>query len=242
LVTVAVPKSLEDVVAAGGPPEAMTLALPESDGGLSSGALKTLLTFCQKRRVTALALGPGLGQTSGVRAVVGGMLRSSTLPIVLDADGLNVLAGKHWPRHPSLILTPHPGEAARLLKRSAPEVQSDRPASARALSLLSHGVGVLKGHRTIVDDGQRTWVNTTGNPAMASGGMGDVLTGLIAALIPQVTATTDLERLWRAAVLGVRWHGLAGDALARATGNAPLRASHLAAHLPATFHQLFKSV
>lgn len=239
LVTVAVPASLEPVVAAGGPWEAMTLGLPERAGGLSVAAVPRLLSFCKKRGVTAMAVGPGLGTAPETRRSVRNFLQRTTVPVVLDADGLNALAGGPWPGRCPVILTPHPGEAARLWGRSVEEVQSQRLAAAASLARWARGICVLKGQGTVVSDGRRNGVNTSGTPAMASGGMGDLLTGLIAALISQVTGGPWEERLFRAAALGVRWHGLAGQAAS--LSGAPVTATDVAAALPAAFSSLFKS-
>jgi NAD(P)H-hydrate epimerase len=127
------------------------------------------------------------------------------------------------------VLTPHPGEAGRLLGIPADEVQSGRPGAARALARLTGSVVVLKGHRTIVDDGTRRIVNRTGNPGMATGGTGDVLAGVIGALLAQGLAPFE------AAVLGARVHGRAGDLAARDLGQVSLMATDLLDALPRAF-------
>lgn len=148
-------------------------------------------------------LGPGLGRDAWSRALFEAA-SASGLPMVVDADGLNILAERGG-RSDRWILTPHPGEAARLLKVSAPEVQADRFEAARALCARYGGVVVLKGAGTVVTEGSRVALCDVGNPGMASGGMGDVLSGVIAGLLAQ-----GLGR-FEAAALGAFVHGYAGD-------------------------------
>jgi hydroxyethylthiazole kinase-like uncharacterized protein yjeF len=159
-------------------------------------------------RVTAIAIGPGLGR-SGWAGMLFDTVLDSGLPLVVDADGLNLLA-EHPVRRDRWILTPHPGEAARLLGVSTTEIQQDRFAAVRELQSRYGGVAVLKGSGTLIagEDGVPA-VCTAGNPGMASGGMGDVLTGVIAGLLAQRLDAFE------AAVLGVRLHGAAGDEAAQ---------------------------
>lgn len=169
-------------------------------------------------RAGVMAIGPGLGQDDWARGLLTAVLGAG-LPCVLDADALNLLAAAPA-RRDDWILTPHPGEAARLLGCTAAAVQADRPAAVRALQARCGGVVVLKGAGTLVHDGRRTWVISAGNPGMASGGMGDVLTGVIAGLLAQGLAPAE------AAVAGTLVHGLAGDTAA-ATGERGLLAGDL---------------
>ncbi len=173
-------------------------------------------------RATVLAAGPGLGQEAWGRKLFESVCRAPK-PIVLDADGLNWLArlGGH---RDDWILTPHPAEAGRLLGVSTATVQEDRFAVARAIAERFGGVCVLKGPGTVVDNGTDTVVVTTGNPGMASGGSGDVLTGVIAALLGQGLAAFD------AATIGACWHGYAGD-LAAADGERGMLATDVIEHL-----------
>lgn len=157
-------------------------------------------------RASVLAVGPGLGQDDWGRGLLDAALGTG-LPCVLDADALNLLAAAPR-RRDDWILTPHPGEAGRLLACTTAAVQADRPAAVRALQVRYGGVIVLKGAGTLVHDGRRTWLVSAGNPGMASGGMGDVLTGAIAGLLAQGQAPAE------AAVTGVLVHGLAGDTAA----------------------------
>jgi ADP-dependent NAD(P)H-hydrate dehydratase len=230
LVRVAVAADILSIVAAGNPCY-MTAPLPHDDQGrLAAEAEAEVLRLAATSDV--IAAGPGLGHTPAVAAVVRALLAQTAGPLVLDADALNVLAGQTEAlrgRSVSPILTPHPGEFSRLLGQN---VSAD-PAERRQLAMrfaAEHGVVVLlKGHGTVVTDGKRVYVNGTGNPGMATGGSGDVLTGLIAALLGQ-----RLEP-FAAAQLGAHLHGLAGDLARDDLGEASLIATDLIAYLPRTF-------
>jgi ADP-dependent NAD(P)H-hydrate dehydratase len=175
----------------------------------------------------AIACGPGLGRSLVLDQIVLRLYQEIAKPMVFDADALNVLAGEpETLAHPGgpRILTPHPGEFARLIGRKLePELQGD---AAVQLAARRGIVVVLKGHRTLVTDGARQAINTTGNPGMATGGMGDVLTGLITALCCQHLEPFDAARL------GVHLHGLAGDLAAEEMGEVSLVASDLPHYLP----------
>lgn len=171
----------------------------------------------------AVVAGPGLGSAQTTRRLVSLILQASRVPVVLDADALNVLAPLRAPlaaRGP-VILTPHPGEAARLLGTTAAAVQRDRRAALAALCARSGAVVVLKGQGTLIGDGAQWFRNRTGNPGMATGGAGDVLAGLLGALLAQGMAP------FAAAVLAVHAHGAAGDRVAARLGQAGLIASDL---------------
>ena len=241
LVTLGVPESLEPLAAVGAW-EAMTLPLSERSGGLSDQAASTVRSYLKARRVTSVALGPGLGARKETVGFVRGYLASVEVPTVLDADGLNALAilGPSSTETP-LILTPHPGEMARLLGMTTEAVQQDREAAVQEAARRYHAIVVLKGHGTIVSDGDKIWRNSTGNPAMATGGMGDVLAGLIAGLFAQIIAADVPERLWRSAVLGVYLHGLAGDLAEKEMGAPALLAGDVATYLPTAFRHVFPS-
>ena len=196
---------------------------------------------------TALALGPGLGQAKQMPNVVEHVLRGFGGPLVLDADGLNsgaTLGRGLWESrrgHPTIV-TPHPGEMARLRKgaRLAELTGDDDDARLRTATEYAELTGVvvvLKGHRTVVVDaaqrgGARAYVNTTGNPGMATGGMGDVLTGLIAALLAQGAEAFD------AACLGAHVHGLAADHCARGVAPVGYLAREVADEIPAALHEI----
>jgi NAD(P)H-hydrate epimerase len=177
-------------------------------------------------RASVIALGPGLGQDDWGYGLWQAALAADK-PTVLDADGLNLLAKSARELPERIVLTPHPGEASRLLASSIPDVQADRFAAARALAKKYRSVVVLKGAGSLIADADgRVAVCPWGNPGMASGGMGDVLTGVIAGLLAQGLDT------WDAACLGVGLHARAGDLAAR-TGERGLLASDLFAYLRA---------
>jgi NAD(P)H-hydrate epimerase len=216
LVQVAVPAALQPFVAAAQPCATTCARTP--------GALRAAVAHAQ-----AIVVGPGLGATQATRALVRAILRASTVPVVLDADALNVLAPLRAPlggRAP-LLLTPHPGEAARLLGGSAAAVQADRRAALQALCDRSGAVVVLKGAGTLVGDGRRCYRNRTGNPGLATGGSGDVLAGLLGALLAQGLSPFD------AACLAAHVHGLAGDRVARTRSQRGMIAADLPAAIAA---------
>lgn len=221
LVRVAVPESILPIVAAANPCY-MTAGLPEESD--SSGTLQALV-----QEATVVVVGPGLGRGPAQASLVHAILATDR-PVVLDADGLTVL-GTDVPRGRAapLILTPHPGEFGRLLGCDTARVQAERQNLAVRFA-AEHGVIlVLKGQGTIVTDGTRLFVNATGNPGLATGGSGDVLAGLIAALLGQ-----GLEA-FAAAQLGVHLHGKAGDLAAEDVGEVSLIASDLLDYLPDAF-------
>lgn len=234
LVTVACPAPIAGEVDLGSL-ESMTLALPATAaGGLSLAALAPLLAAVRER--TAVALGPGLGDDPETFEVVRRVVAAADRPLVLDADGINAWAGRAGElagRPGPTMLTPHPGELARLLGCPVEEIGADRLAAARRAAEATGAVVALKGHRTVV---ATPWgeqhLNTTGNPGMASGGSGDVLTGLAGALLAQGLETAA------GADLAVHLHGLAGDLAAAELGGPAVPATELLARLPAAFARL----
>jgi ADP-dependent NAD(P)H-hydrate dehydratase / NAD(P)H-hydrate epimerase len=213
LVSLAVPESLNAILE-GLSIEAMTIPLPDQHTGLLlEEAFDTIVGAAQAKQ--CLALGPGLGTASHTRNLVSRIVREIDLPMVIDADGLNNLAGHMGclqERRHTTVLTPHPGEMARLTGLTTGQIQQDRLTAARNLAHTTRTHVVLKGARTVVaePDGQ-VWINPTGNPGMASGGMGDVLTGVIAGFLSQGCSASQACRA------GVYLHGLAADILARST-------------------------
>jgi NAD(P)H-hydrate epimerase len=170
-------------------------------------------------KVTVLVLGPGLGQTAWAKEIWSELVQHD-IPRVIDADALNLLVespcyADNW------VLTPHPGEAARLLNCTTADILQDRFWAVRALQKQYGGVCILKGAGTLVTAGEHVYVNTTGNPGMASGGMGDVLAGVIGALLAQKYS------LLEAAKIGVYLHGLAADMAAKQKGERGLCASEV---------------
>ena len=226
LVTVATPRACQQAVSAL-MPEYMTLGLDDTvDGTVSARAIETVLA----ERCDVLAVGPGLGRGEGARALVRALVARSTVPMVLDADGLNAFADDptelNGREGHDLIVTPHPGEMARLTGTTVDHVQTHRVEVARELATTRQIYVVLKGAGTLVatPDGA-VLVNLTGNPGMATGGTGDVLTGVVAAWLAQLVDTEA------ACALGVFLHGLAGDLAAAEQGEVALIASDLAAQL-----------
>jgi NAD(P)H-hydrate epimerase len=230
LVRLAVPEGILPIVASANPCYTTAPLLEDSHGRLTAAALPELLELIRDN--SAAGLGPGLGQSADVGSIVAAALEQTRTPLVLDADALNVLVGhldalsKH---QGPVILTPHPGEFARLLGCDIPTVQARREELAARFAATHAVVLILKGHRTVVTDGRRLYLNTTGNPGMATGGSGDVLTGLLAALVGQ-----KLEP-FAAAQLGVYLHGLAGDLARAQVGEPSLIATDLLHHLPRAF-------
>ncbi|MHC5053069.1 MAG: NAD(P)H-hydrate dehydratase [Planctomycetota bacterium] len=230
LVTVATPASTQERVA-GQQAEVMTEPLAETgDGGLATAGAGPALELLSSR--DALALGPGLGVDAETREAVQSIVAGATAkPLVIDADGLNVLAagGATAPaRRPEpAVLTPHPGEAARLLGSSARDVQADR------IGRMHRAVVVLKGRQSLVADPDgRVTVNSTGNAGMASAGTGDVLTGAVGAFLARGASA------WDAARLAVYLHGDAGDRAALKIGREGMIASDLIDELPAALAAL----
>jgi NAD(P)H-hydrate epimerase len=233
LVTVASAKSAIPMMAPR-VPEAMWEPLPETDSGaVSTRAQSRLLELLRERE--ALALGPGLGTEDETVALVREIVGASEIPTVVDADGLNALARKPQaiPAGRALVLTPHPGEAGRLLGSSAKEVESDRLQAVRRLAQETKTHVLLKGYRTLISDPRgNVHVNLTGNAGMATGGTGDVLTGILGALLAQ---GVDIEE---ALPLGAHLHGLAGDMAAAAIGQTSLVATDLIEKLPEALRSL----
>jgi NAD(P)H-hydrate epimerase len=205
LVTVATPESCLPIVASIAP-DFMTEPLPEVDGATAANAVTRLLEL----RHDVIACGPGLGRAPGVAEFVRTLLARASVPLVLDADALTVLADQPGllmgSEERDVIITPHPGEMARLVASPIEDVQGNRIQVASDFATTHHVYVVLKGHRTVIATPQgKVFLNPTGNPGMATGGTGDVLTGMIAAWLAQLL---DAEAACRLAVF---LHGAAGD-------------------------------
>lgn len=234
LVTVGVPRSVYPI-AATKLTEVMTLVLPDNpDGALCEKALGVVLKKAESSNV--VAVGPGLLTGPGAKAVVEGLIEKSPVPLVIDADGINCLADNPLvlrKANTQVVLTPHPGEMARLMGVTPKDIQSDRLGWAKEAAADFDCCVVLKGARTItvLPDG-RVYINLTGNPGMATGGSGDVLTGVIAALIAQGMSPADATRA------GVCVHGWAGDMAAESLGMAGLLAGDIIANLPKVFREI----
>ena len=232
LVKLATPAACVPIVAALNPCY-MTIPLAaDSQGRIARAAQQEIEQAAGA--ATAVACGPGLGRSDELIELVRWLYRSLELPLVIDADALNALSelshGLPRPAGPR-ILTPHPGEFARLTK--AKKIDPDQRQKLAVDFAKAHRVVmVLKGHRTIITDGDRVRINDTGNPGMATGGTGDVLTGITAALVGQKLPPAE------AAALAVHVHGLAGDLAAEELGQVGLTASDLVDHLPAAFRKV----
>jgi len=233
LVQLAVASPCLDVVASF-EPSYMTAPLPaDDDGRIAEQARDVLEELAAK--ATAVGCGPGLGRSPGLARLVGWLYEHLPLPAVFDADALNALAEQPevLERHAApRILTPHPGEFQRLTGGEKPLLRQQSELAATELAARCQIVVVLKGHRTFVTDGRQLEHNETGNPGMATGGTGDVLTGLITALICQKLSPFDAARL------GAHLHGLAGDLAAGELGQVSMIASDLIRFLPAAFQQV----
>ncbi len=231
LVRVATAKSALPIVA-GLEPCYTTIPLAEDSAGrVSAKAIDAVLDTAQDN--DALAFGPGMGITNGLQQVLETLLQQEGLRLVVDGDGLTNLSKLNgWPARcrAQVILTPHPGEMKRvwsgLLRDPLPE---ERQEQATLLAQATHAVVALKGAGTVVTDGNRVYVNTTGNPGMGTGGTGDCLTGIIVALMGQGLDNFD------ATVLGVYTHGLAGDLAAERLGQVSLIATDIIDALPEAF-------
>ena len=246
LVTVATPRSVLSTVA-GFHPELMTEPLEETgDGTISIYALDLLQQLAENK--TVLAIGPGISRNEETAEVVRKVVAGSGVPVVLDADGLNAFEGRadeldrrelrgraeNAEKTRILVLTPHPGEMARLTGLSIKAIQRDRVNVARNFA-HEHGlILVLKGDRTVVagPDGE-AWINPTGNPGMATGGTGDILTGIVAGMLAQ-----NPQRAFQAVLAAVYLHGLAGDIACDHLGEQALVATDLVKALPEAFRRV----
>jgi NAD(P)H-hydrate epimerase len=229
LVTVATAEPCLPTIAAMAP-EYMTQAIPERGSGADAGLDPDAVDGLFGHPHDVIAIGPGLGQTALTRRFVAALVDRATVPLVIDADGLNAfgleperLAGRDGR---DVIITPHPGEMARLIGMSTHEVQASRLEVARNFAVAHRVYVVLKGHRTLVATPEGSvFINPTGNPGMATGGTGDVLTGVIAACLAQLL---DAEA---ACKLAVYLHGMAGDLAEADEGEISLIATDVVGHL-----------
>ena len=238
LVTLATPESSQTVVASCSLAECMTEPLAETAGGaVAREALDRVIELASERDV--IAIGPGLGSSEeSTRTLVHATAINRQRPMVIDADGLNSLAP--WADNLQgssdlpLILTPHPGEMSRLLGKPIAFILQNRVKVAREFATLHTAIVVLKGSRTLIaaPDGE-VYINPTGNAGMATGGTGDVLTGIIAGLLAQKS-----DDPIAATIAGVYLHGLAGDIAASCTGIRAMTASDISAHLGEAFSEV----
>jgi NAD(P)H-hydrate epimerase len=234
LVRVAIPKSILTIVASI-EPSFTTIPLPEdTKGKISAKAIITILEIVNENDV--LAIGPGLGTSRDIRSILEILIEQKDLKLVIDADGLNNLAAiKNWPEKLKTkpIFTPHPGEMKRLWSGLFREpLPKERLEQAVQFAQKTNSLIVLKGAGTIVTDSEKYYINTTGNPGMATAGSGDVLTGVITALLGQGMSNFD------AAVLGVCVHGLAGDIAAENLGQIGMITTDIIDNLPYAFKKI----
>lgn len=231
LSTIATPKSVLSTVA-GFHPEVMTEGCEETEAGtISLRALEYAHMDDLLKGKTVLAIGPGISRHPETSEFVRTVVQKYSTPVVVDADGLNAFEGvveKLNGKGRALVITPHPGEMARLTGLSIPQVQRDRMGITRSFAREHYVIVVLKGHRTVIaqPDGE-VWVNTTGNPGMATGGTGDILTGMVAGMLAQ-----NPSRVVDAVISAVYLHGLAGDVACETTGEQSLVATDLIKFLP----------
>ncbi len=257
LVTLAVPESLMNIFQ-GRVTEEMTLPLPDDGSGvLSSKAIDVILNFAAQK-IDVIAIGPGIGVSNDTEKIMNELIQKSTVPMVIDADAINSIASPHPPlgkggqrggiskgaigllrkAKSPIVITPHPGEMARLLSQESEKeikikIEKDRIDTAMSFSKETGTYLVLKGVPTIVTEPEgRAFINTTGNPGMATAGSGDVLTGMIASLLGQSLNPVN------ASLLGVYIHGFAGDMAAKGKGEHSLIATDIIDSLPDAFVQL----
>ena len=237
LSTVATAKSVLATVG-GFHPELMTEPLEETEAGsISRASLEQGRLDALVKGKTVLAVGPGMSRHPDTAAFVRGVVKKYKMQVVLDADGLNAFedrAAELKNKAGSLVITPHPGEMARLTGLTIAAVQRDRLNVARSFAREHQLIVVLKGHRTLVAQPDGTvWVNTTGNPGMATGGTGDILTGMVSGLIAQ-----NPDRVVEAVIAAVHLHGLAGDVACETMGEHSLVATDLLSALPEAFRRV----
>lgn len=232
LVTLGIPESLYPIVAKRVYLEVMVKPLPETrQKTLSLSEYQKIVDSAQKANV--LAIGPGLSRNPSTQRLVRKIVSRLNKPLVIDADGLNALAGYLDILPRNAILTPHPGEFSRLIGKPIAYIQKNREKLAKSFASHYNIVLVLKGYRTIVAAAdKKIYVNPTGNPGMATAGSGDVLTGIIAALLGQGLSAFD------AAKTGVYLHGLAGDLAAKEKTQAGMIASDIIDKIPEAINKI----
>ncbi len=218
-------------------PEVMVRPFPSTkEGTLSENGFSEIIRFLRTQDVAAI--GPGLGRHTSTKRLVRRLLRNSPIPLVVDADGVNALEGKPETLKAckgEMVLTPHPGEFVRAFGGRRPANDSERKKRALEVARKYKKILVLKGYRTVVaSPAGKMSINPTGNPGMATGGTGDVLTGIIAALIGQRMSP------YESAKFGVYLHGLAGDLASKAVGEVSLVAGDLLDYLPKSIQMVLK--
>ena len=230
LVTIAFPKSAYPVIAKNIKPEIMLLPLEEKNGTFSKSAQNKILKFIEKRKITSVAIGCGTGKSSSVKNLILSIIKKFDIYITIDADGLNSLEGKQKNSiikefknsKSKIIVTPHPKEFERISGVKYKEDNNYRKKITKTFAENNDIICLLKGHKTVVSDGKKVYVNTTGNAGMATAGSGDVLTGIISAF-----ACIENKDLLLKVSTAVYVHGLAGDFAAKEKTQVSLTASDI---------------
>jgi hydroxyethylthiazole kinase-like uncharacterized protein yjeF len=244
LVTLAAPESVFQQLPL--LPEVMRLPLPDA-AQLGEASLDAIKAAISAKRYNTVLIGPGLGRMAQTCRTILDLLahlKALELPVVVDADGLNALSEAPFPLSEQFILTPHVGEAARLLGEDSATITSDLLGAAARLREKYQAQVVLKSAGTVIasraekSTEELIWITPTGNPGMATAGSGDVLSGIIAAQAAQLKAQENSGNCWQVAPLGVYLHGLAGDTAAQALTPYAMRASRITEHLPQAFRQV----
>ena len=230
LVTIAFPKSAYPVIAKNIKPEIMLLPIEEKDGTFSKSAQNKILKFIEKRKITSVAIGCGTGKSSSVKNLILSIIKKFDIYVTIDADGLNSLEGKQknsiikeFKNSKSKItVTPHPKEFERISGVKYKEDNNYRKKITKTFAENNDIICLLKGHKTVVSDGKKVYVNTTGNAGMATAGSGDVLTGIISAF-----ACIENKDLLLKVSTAVYVHGLAGDFAAKEKSQVSMTASDI---------------
>ena len=230
LVTIAFPKSAYPVIAKNIKPEIMLLPLEEKNGTFSKSAQNKILKFIEKRKITSVAIGCGTGKSSSVKNLILSIIKKFDIYVTIDADGLNSLEGKQknsiikeFKNSKSKItVTPHPKEFERISGVKYKEDNNYRKEITKTFAKNNDIICLLKGHKTVVSDGNKVYINTTGNAGMATAGSGDVLTGIISAF-----ACIENKDLLLKVSTAVYVHGLAGDFAAKEKTQVSLTASDI---------------
>lgn len=226
LVYLGVPLSIYNVVTSRVLPE--IIVVPFScfkDGIFSVKSVAEIEKFLRERKITSVVFGPGLTPSQSIKKILQKVISVSDCPLIIDADGINVLEHSVKLRG-NTVITPHPGEAARILNISVDEIQKNRVKYAKKISEKFGVLCVLKGNKTVVTDGGRVYINSTGNPGMATAGSGDVLSGMLGAIVNQISPLYD------AVVAAVYLHGLSGDIAAKENTEVCLTSSDIIKNIP----------
>ena len=227
--------------------EVMSYPLDSHTGLLGSKSADSALSFIKQRKVSVIAVGCGLSQTKSAGRYVSKLLEGTDIPMVIDADAINVLSNNPETIKKSgspIIMTPHPGEFSRLINKPVKYINSNRKNLAQDFAARYNLILVLKGNRTVVTDGKKIFENKTGNPGMATAGCGDVLTGIISGLVAQISKYGNISAknkvLFESARLGVILHGLAADLAVRHTTQSFLIAQDIIDYLPKAIKKYLK--